>query len=190
MLNLCIVGCGSLGSNLINEIVEYNNIKRFYDEINIVDNDVIEGHNFPYLNIIDKKYINTPKVFLLRRILKMKIIDENVNYFYSSYKNVSFCNKDMIYIDCRDVCYEDSLFKFKMCYDNSLFRIIFNPVEQFNKYYQLSRHSYLKESSYIISSKNFLSRIIKFSKYIILKYIFNKKYIYYNGERKERIINV
>jgi len=83
----------------------------------LIDNDVIEEKNLPYLFENSKEYISIPKVEVLKDIL-IKISSIDILTCYYTYPNEDTLGLEDVYmIDCRDNPSENSIFKLKVNID-------------------------------------------------------------------------
>lgn len=176
-MNITIVGCGTLGSSLAYAL-SLKSIEGNVDSITLVDNDVIEEKNLPYLYVNNKvdydKFIGSPKVICLQYIIK-QITHIPIYRYYDKYEDVKF-NNDQILIDSRDTGSQDSIFKYKLNIDGSFGRIIVNP--------EYSSSIPKKRNKYIIGDSRYYSHIFSFL--VCEKVLFN----YPNFDRKEIIIDL
>jgi hypothetical protein len=179
MKELVIVGCGTLGSVLSHLLVLKNkDIGNIVKKITLIDNDIIESKNIPYLFIDSSSpLINTPKSVALKYQLDLLSTDTNIISVYDDFKNVSLSNNRSYIIDCRDEPDEQSIFKLKLCLDGDMGRIILNPK---------TKNSTIKKSNYTFDRKYFTP--YEFASYVCTKFIFNK--ISLKKKRYEFIIDL
>lgn len=118
---ITIVGCGNLGSALARMIVLKSLEKDTkIERLCLIDNDILEPKNMPYLHSTDKWYEYKPKAFALRDILSELNYEININAYYDTYPNLyNIIGKtiyDIYIIDCRDTASEHhtSLLKFNL----------------------------------------------------------------------------
>jgi len=136
-MDIGIVGCGNIGSYL-SYFLYQNIIPNKINTIYLIDNDILEPKNFPYLfinsrNRIGKKYISNKKVYALKDILEHYIrLDNNIHIvplgIYYDNTDLSINNNTML-IDCRDNLNEFSNFKLKLSIDGSFGKIVVNPKD-------------------------------------------------------------
>lgn len=186
-MHISIVGCGSLGSWIAYGLIRKNIKLNFYSCINIIDYDIIQENNLPFLNINSRNILDKPKVYVLKEIVEKEFKNNfQINYFNSKYEDISLHN-DSIFIDCRDTNMEDKKFKLKFNIDGSICKMVKAPNEMFNDFKELNEFI---DTSYIIKGCNVQQTINKFYVYIIHNCLFNTQMVNYNGCRRERIISL
>lgn len=121
--NIAIVGCGNLGSSLA-YMISLKSFEKDIRQLILIDNDIIEEKNLPYLYISSSSLISLPKVEILKDILiglsKIKTI-KAYNETYPDLNRMREEDKsDLIssyMIDCRDTPSECSQFSMKLNID-------------------------------------------------------------------------
>lgn len=154
--NISIVGCGTLGSSLAYMLAlrhKDNNI----DKLTLIDNDILEDKNLPYITMTSKEYLYLPKVMVLRDILT-NISDINIEIYYETYPQIDISD-DSYMIDCRDTSSECSNFSLKLNIDGYYGFINRGPKDI----------PVVRSSRYTINNSNYYS--ILFAG-IITRYIF------------------
>jgi len=202
--SITIVGCGNIGAYLANAIALKSVEENFVKKLILVDNDIIEHKNFPYvyqnLNKNKKndinKYIGNPKVNLLKLLLKNLNHNLNIEINYIDYRYLSSItsHKGLI-IDCRDTEDEDSLFNLKISCEGIFGKIIINPADTkcsatspyilgLSKFYS-SYFSHIIVNNYIIPLENYgKERSVH-----ILNLFSGKKYEYKSKNRNSSMEN-
>ena len=97
---ICVLGCGTLGSH-ISYLTVLRSLDDMITELFIIDKDILESKNIPYLSIceINSKFINKPKVFTLKYLLG----DINKKLcIRTRYGKEDVCLDEYYVIDCRD----------------------------------------------------------------------------------------
>lgn len=155
-MKIGIIGCGNLGSNLAYSMIMRSNIENV-ESIWLVDNDILEGKNLPYLymnNMIDdyEKFLTSPKVLCLQYLLKKLSPSSDIVRFYDDYKDVKF-PEDMTLIDARDTSDENDLFTYKLNIDGKFGRVIVNPRKSSTEQ---------KRNNYALGSYNYYSLLLSF----------------------------
>jgi hypothetical protein len=132
---ISIIGCGNLGSALAYMIMLRSlNKDTEVKQLCLVDNDILEPKNLPYLFNIDEDYLYKPKVNVLDNILSASKID--IRAYNSTYPNLDNLEEDDInevydtyMIDCRDTSSEVSACSMKLNIDGSYGVINLNPID-------------------------------------------------------------
>jgi len=106
--NISIIGCGNLGSSLA-YMIALRSLEKDIDKLILIDNDIIEEKNLPYLSIFSNKYISLPKVEILRDLLINLSSIKNIRAYHDTYPELvkireedKFDLLDSYMIDCRD----------------------------------------------------------------------------------------
>lgn len=130
--NIHIVGCGLVGSYLLENLILFIHEKEITEEINIYlfDFDLLEPDNLPYLNVFNKnnELLYKPKCFVLESIFS-SIIKENIK-LHSKYieYDIKYYKDDFI-IDCRDTGELFSRFDIKINIDGDFGLINFGKKD-------------------------------------------------------------
>jgi hypothetical protein len=161
-----IIGCGNLGSYLAYLLALRNLDSKLFDELVLIDRDIVEEKNFPYvyqgLTTRVNKFLGYPKVSLLRCLLKQLDKDLKISIFYNDYVNIinamNISESDLL-IDSRDTNDESSLFKIKIQSEKNFGRVIVNP-------YNIKNNNF---SHYIMGTSKFYANY--FAHLIIRNYV-------------------
>jgi tRNA A37 threonylcarbamoyladenosine dehydratase len=136
MNKIMIVGCGNVGSALSYCFcLKYLDIGFNFDELLLIDPDIIQEHNNFGILGMNKEYINCPKSYILREELKNINNDININYMindFNAIKNYSYLN-NFLKIDCRDSSEYNSFFNIKCCCDGNNGIIVINPKDSIGR---------------------------------------------------------
>jgi len=171
-----IVGCGNLGSYLANTITLKSLESDLTKKLNIIDNDIIERKNFPYIfqslnnTKTIQKYIGNPKANLLRFLLKKLNPKLRIEIHYSDFKNIlrkKYKKENELYIDCRDTSEENSLFDLKLHSEGIFGRIVINPTDlkSFDSSNYIMGISKFHSSYFsYITTQNYLTRLDSYPK--------------------------
>lgn len=133
MKDVCIVGCGGVGS-LLSWILslKFNDYENNH-KMTLIDHDILVDSNLPYLfmnreEATNRNFLYSPKVYCLQNQL-MKINNNlNISCQYCKYPDERIImNKESINIDCRDTDGQSSDFNIKLLHDGNFGRIIINP---------------------------------------------------------------
>lgn len=166
-MNLCVVGCGSVGSALLHLVgiksVEYDIP---YKKIIFVDPDIITDST--------QNHYSYPKVFEIEDLLieigcPISLVAVNLTFesYYSSLSESDINNT--IFIDCRDSNEQSSIFYIKIYSDGPYGHIIKNPenndINKFytnykiknSKYYSLLTVSHIVDDILNLKEKKFSS---------------------------------
>jgi len=105
---ITIIGCGTLGSAMAYAIT-LRSLHENLEQLILVDNDVIEEKNLPYLTTYSRNYLRFPKGVVLEEILRGVNPALEIKSHHTTYPDLislSDENKDEIFdtcmIDCRD----------------------------------------------------------------------------------------
>jgi len=145
MKQITLIGCGRLGSLLAANIVYKSENYPFLKKLTLIDNDILDYNNLPYLFINGKDEqedsIHLPKVYCLSQQLnKIKPTSLEIESIYSRYQDYNINHIDNLVIDCRDKSEELNFAKLKLCFDGVYGRIIINP-KQNNKNKSVSQYT-------------------------------------------------
>lgn len=121
--NISIIGCGNLGSSLA-YMIALRSLEEDVRRLILIDNDIIEEKNLPYLSASSSKFISLPKVEILRDILINSSSIEDIRTYHDTYPNLNKMSEDdridlldSYAIDCRDTPSECSKLSIKLNID-------------------------------------------------------------------------
>lgn len=104
-MNIVIVGCGNLGSNIARCLYTLDNDVRKFDlnRLTLYDSDMLEEKNLPYLTVEDSNLVGVPKVFILKDLMESSFENVNICAYDKAYTNdYGKYHLDSHIIDCRD----------------------------------------------------------------------------------------
>jgi len=121
--DISIIGCGNLGSSLA-YMIALRSLEEYIKQLILIDNDIIEEKNLPYLSVFSNKFISLPKVEILREILINLSSIENIRAYNDTYPDLNKIEEDdkidlfsSYLIDCRDTASECSKHSIKLNID-------------------------------------------------------------------------
>jgi hypothetical protein len=125
---IAVVGCGTVGSFVSYQITLFSLMKNLR-ELVLVDNDILEKKNLPYLFITEPEshYIGNPKIMALQYQLSSINPLLEINNCYGIYKDNKL-SKSYFVIDCRDIS-DKQHFDLKVCCDGPYCKIIHKGSE-------------------------------------------------------------
>lgn len=131
--SISIIGCGNLGSALAYMIIlkameQNNDIENLY----LIDNDILENKNIPYLYADNKDYINKPKVYILKDMLSRINKNVKISATYETFPNIASIDQlqETYIIDCRDTPDESYVCSMKLNLDGQYGVINLNPINK------------------------------------------------------------
>lgn len=186
-MKLVITGCGSLGSWVAFSSVLRNHKEKGFDELILIDKDILELKNSPYLfSNLESKYYNSPYLgrpkvevlkFIIENHLNPKITITSIDSIYQNSGDHPALNNtedDVIYyyVDCRDTPDEDEWFDIKCNVDASYGKIILSP----------EMHQDSRRVDYLFENNPYYAMV--FSTIICSNFIFSHKNQKLIGKRK------
>jgi len=121
--NISIIGCGNLGSYLA-YILSLRSLETDINRLILIDNDIIEEKNLPYLSVNSKKFISLPKVEILKDVLTNISSINDIRACHDTYPDLNDTREidkidllDSYIIDCRDTPSECSKHSIKLNID-------------------------------------------------------------------------
>jgi len=121
--NISIIGCGNLGSSLA-YMISLRSLELEIEKLILIDNDIIEKKNLPYLSIHSTKFISIPKVEILKDLLINLSSIKNIRAYHDTYPHLEKMKEDdkedlfnSFVIDCRDTPSENSKCSLKLNID-------------------------------------------------------------------------
>ena len=128
---ITLVGCGTLGSNLAYLLVLRTLFDDNIEKINLIDNDILEEHNLPYLWSTDKCFLGFPKSLVLKDLFSSLNLKNKIEYINGTFPDINpelfIKQSNNICIDCRDTPEMDNRFFMKLACDGPYARLIVNP---------------------------------------------------------------
>ena len=181
--NITIIGCGTLGSAVAYSLA-LRSLDSDINKLYLVDDDVLEIKNLPYLFMVDHLHqnIHKPKVMILKSILNDINKDLEIVPRYCEFPTESYTESDKeefdksLWIDCRDNTSTDGC-NIKLNVDGFWGSLRIEPahVEE------------IKESRYTIKNSRYFSMILA---NICVRFIMGDleldKYSYIIDLRKEK----
>jgi len=142
---LAIVGCGSLGSCMAYMIM-LNSLDNKITDLTLIDNDILESKNIPYLSVCDKysHLMMKPKVWVLESIIEDINTKVHIKTIHDNMENITI-SPDVYMIDCRDTPSECSRTSLKINIDGQFGLINRNPHDRLENNH--ARYS-IKNSKY------------------------------------------
>jgi len=120
--NISIIGCGNLGSSLA-YMISLRSLELEIEKLVLIDNDIIEEKNLPYLSIHSAKFVSIPKVEILKDLL-INLSSIKIRAYHDTYpylEKIKDDDKEDLFnsfvIDCRDTPSESSKCSLKLNID-------------------------------------------------------------------------
>jgi len=156
MKSLTIVGCGNLGSSMARCIVERSWSVKELTTLYLVDNDIVETKNLPYLFFGKENigiHLENPKVICLcNQLESISPLHLNIVGMHDCWENVSQqIPEDSYIIDCMDLSLESDKFNLRLRNDGKFGRIIKNPTNKMNSSRQTQTNYLMGNSPFYAS---------------------------------------
>ena len=175
---ITLVGCGTIGSTLAYKLCLLSlETECFISEVQLVDHDVLDENNLPYLNLgKNTNLLGVSKVDVLKHSLSNINPHLNIVPINDKYENIPWKERTYM-IDCRDSKNQNSIFNLKVNIDGHFGHINTNP----------QTNNETGDSRYKFSNSRFCADVLT---NIVCRYIFDSDFKCKYSEGKCYAINL